>query len=106
MKSTVRLLIEISLLFGAALSFAYAQQTRGSAHTSVNTNDDSWTMTHRDNDREMRIRIKGKAEFTDDYSDIRTLSPGGSVRVEETRGGVNRRYEIESDASGNLRRSY
>src|ERR1051326_5989625 len=92
----------LALLFGVVSPFACAQQTRGSVHTSVNADDDSWTMIQRDDDHELRIRIKGKAEFNDEYNDHETLSPGGSLRVEETRGSVNRRYEIDSDSGGNL----
>jgi len=107
MKSQMKMLSVLTLLLVAAGSFAYAQQTRGtSVRTSVEGDNYTWVMNHRDDNRELRIRIKGQAEFNDDYSDVRTLSPGGSVRVEERIGSVNRRYEIESDAGGNLRRSY
>jgi hypothetical protein len=107
MKSPMKMWIVFTLLFGATVSFAYAQQTRGSSvQTSVDTDNYTWMMNHRDDGHELRIRIKGKAEFNDDYSDIRTLSPGGSVRIEQTIGSVNKRYEIESDSGGNLRRSY
>lgn len=106
MRTKMKMLIALMLLLSAAISLTYAQQTRSSSSTSVNSDDSTWTITHRDDDRELKIRIKGKAEFTDDYSDIKTLSPRGSVRVEETVNSVNRRYEIESDSGGNLRRSY
>src|SRR5436190_23055772 len=106
MKDKLNLLIVYALLLGVAPTFVYAQQTRKSEHISVNSNDETWTMNRRDGDNELRVRIKGKAEFTDDYSDLKTLSPNGSFRLEETRGGVNRRFEIETDAQGNQRRAY
>jgi uncharacterized protein YeeX (DUF496 family) len=102
----IRLSIFALFLFSVALTVAFAQQSRSSVHTSVNSNEESWTMTQRDDNRDLRIRIKGKAEFNDDYSDVKLLSPNGSVRVEETRGSVSRRFEIESDSGGNQRRSY
>src|SRR5262245_19340702 len=101
MKGRTNALIVFALLaVGVAASFA--QQTR----TSVHVDDNEWMMNRREDGRELRIRIKGKPEFTDDYSDIKSLSAGGHVRVEETRGSVSRRFEIEPDAGGNLRRSY
>lgn len=101
MKSKMNVLIVFALLaVGVAASFA--QQTR----TSIHVDDNEWMMNRREDDRELRIRIKGKPEFTDDYGDIKSLSAGGYVRVEETRGSVRRRFEIASDASGSVRRSY
>lgn len=100
------LIVFALLLLGVAMVFVQAQQTRSSTRTSVSDENNEWMMNHRDDGRELRIRIKGKPEFTDDYSDIKTLSPRGFARVEETRGSVSRRWEIESDANGNLRRSY
>jgi hypothetical protein len=94
------LIVFALLAVGVAASFA--QQTR----TSMRVDDNEWMMNRREDGRELRIRIKGKPEFTDDYSDIKSLSAGGYVRVEETRGSVSRRFEIASDAGGNLRRSY
>src|SRR5262249_22009636 len=107
MKGKMIALIVFPLaLSGVAMVFVKAQQTRSSSRVSVSDDNFEWVVNHRDDGRELRIRVKGKPEFTDDYSDIKALSPRGSVRVEETRGSVSRRLEIESDADGNLRRSY
>src|SRR5262245_8208443 len=106
MKDKLITLIVFALLLSGAASLAYAQQTRKSEHISVHNDENTWEMNRRDDNQELRIRIKGKAEFTDDYSDIKALSPNGSLRVEETRGAITRRFEIETDAGGNQRRSY
>src|SRR5215470_15186344 len=107
MKGKMIALIVFPLaLLGVAMVFVKAQQTRSSTRVSVNDGNDEWVMNHRDDGGELRIRIKGKPEFTDDYSDIKSLPPRGSARVEETRGSVSRRWEVESDADGSLRRSY
>ena len=106
MKDKLITLIVFALLLTGAVSLAYAQQTRKSQHISVHTDDSTWEMNRRDDDQDLRIRIKGKAEFTDDYRDIKALSPNGSFRAEETRGAITRRFEIETDASGNQRRTY
>ncbi|HKQ74356.1 MAG TPA: hypothetical protein VJ810_11750 [Blastocatellia bacterium] len=107
MKCRMMALVVFSLpALGVGIAFANMQQPRSSTHVSVTDGNFEWTMNHRDDGGELRIRVKGKPEFTDDYSDIKTLPPRGSVRVEETRGSVSRRWEVESDANGNLRRSY
>ncbi len=106
MKNKLMALIAFALLLGVAPLFAYAQQTRKSEHISVDSDNYSWVMNRHDNDQDLRIRIKGKAEFTDDYSDLKTLSPNGLFRIEETRGSISRRFEIETDGNGNQRRAY
>src|SRR5215475_7440843 len=104
-KIIAQIVFPLSLLV-AAIVFVQAQQTRSSTRVSASDDNYEWVMNHRDDGRELRIRVKGKPEFTDDYSDIKTLPARGSARVEETRGSVSRRWEVESDADGNLRRSY
>src|SRR6267378_2704159 len=54
----------------------------------------------------MRVEIRGKAEFTEDYKDIRDISEGGYVRIEEDRNGQSRRYEVRPAAGGQLQRNY
>src|ERR1051325_2267905 len=53
----------------------------------------------------MRVDIEGKPEFTDDYTDVRDVSEGGYVRIEEDRNGQSRRYEVRR-AGGELQRFY
>jgi hypothetical protein len=107
MKDKLNMLIILAvLLLGVAPSLSYAQKTRSSTHISVDTDNYSWVVNRRDDNQELRIRIKGQAEFNDDYSDLRTLAPNGLFRIEETRAGVSRRFEIETDGQGNQRRSY
>lgn len=61
---------------------------------------------HSDNGERFRMEIRGKAEFNDDYTDIRSVSEGGYVRIEEDRNGQSRRFEVRPDATGQLRRLY
>jgi len=64
------------------------------------------TWEHTDDGQKMRVQIRGKAEFTEDYTDIRDVSEGGYVRIEEDRGGLSRRYEVRREANGQLQRLY
>jgi hypothetical protein len=53
-----------------------------------------------------RVEIHGKAEFADDYTDVRGVSEGGFVRIEEDRNGQSRRLEIRRDPGQQLVRTY
>lgn len=61
---------------------------------------------HSDNGERFRMEIRGKAQFNDDYTDIRSVSEGGYVRIEEDRNGQSRRFEVRPDAAGQLQRIY
>ena len=60
-------------------------------------NDDGWRR---------RVAINGKAEFTEDYSDVSDVTAGSSVRIEEELGGNLRRLEVRRDENGALVRTY
>src|SRR4051794_4656662 len=61
---------------------------------------------HSDDGERFRLEIDGKAEFNDDYTDIRSISQGGYVRIEEDHKGTSRRFEIRPTSDGQLQRSY
>lgn len=42
----------------------------------------------------LNVRTKGQVEFTDDDSDVKSVSPGGYVSIEERRGWTTRKYEV------------
>lgn len=101
MKKKIKLAITMAVLAGAALPVLAE-----TARYTVNNNDQEWTITQSENGREFNLRIKGKPEFTDDYSDLKSLSPGGSVTIEEKTASVARKLEIIPGPDGNLQRSY
>lgn len=101
MKQKINLGITIVVLGCAALPML-AETT---SHT-IDTNESEWTVTQSDNGREFHLRIKGKPEFTDDYSDLKSLSAGGSVTIEEKTASVTRKLEIIPAADGKLQRTY
>jgi hypothetical protein len=100
MKQKINVAIAMVVL-GCALPLI-AETSR---HT-VDTSENEWTISHSDNGREFNLRIKGKPEFTDDYADLKSLSAGGSVMIEEKTGSVTRKLEITPRADGKLQRSY
>ncbi|HUJ22242.1 MAG TPA: M56 family metallopeptidase [Bryobacteraceae bacterium] len=42
----------------------------------------------------LNVKTKGQIEFTDDDSDVKSVSPGGSISIEERRGWTTRKYEV------------
>ncbi|HZM99858.1 MAG TPA: hypothetical protein VFB70_10720, partial [Pyrinomonadaceae bacterium] len=53
---------------------AYAQQ---SAQKSGDESQSTMRWEHSDDGLRRRLEIRGKAEFTDDYTDIKSVSEGG-----------------------------
>jgi hypothetical protein len=100
MKQKIKLAIAMVVLGCAALP-CLAETSR-----TVDTNENEWTISHSDNGREFNLRIKGKPEFTDDYSDLKSVSAGGSVTIEERTPSLTRKLEITPGADGKLQHSY
>jgi beta-lactamase regulating signal transducer with metallopeptidase domain len=42
----------------------------------------------------LNIRTEGQIEFTDDDADVKSVSPGGYLNIEERRGWTTRKYEV------------
>jgi beta-lactamase regulating signal transducer with metallopeptidase domain len=74
---------------------AWSQE--GETHMEVTTRN-GWTS--------LTIKIDGTVEFTDDDTDVKSLSPSGYFRLQD--GGLlsKRSYEVRADSAGNLARSY
>jgi bla regulator protein blaR1 len=101
-------LISLSLSLICALTFATGAQTKSSSkseRTSGNQEDNTWNWHHNDNAVDLRVTIRGKVEFADDYSDVKSISDGGNIRVKDDRGGTVRKFEASEDR-GSIKRSY
>lgn len=96
-SSKAIVLCMFALLLQSAAVRAQTQTSKTDSHTTWQWIDGSWKKS---------LEIRGRAEFTDDYTDIKTVSEGGSVRIEETQGGTTRRLEVAAAADGQLRRTY
>lgn len=96
--------ILLALVLGAA-SFGILKAT--SSHAQKRTEETRSTMRweHSDDGLKFRVEIQGKAEFNENYTDIRDVSDGGFVRIEEDRNGQSRRYEVRRTGE-QLRRLY
>ena len=74
-------------------------------HTSIRTEDDQWTWQEKDDDKRLEVTIRGHVEFADDYSDIKSISDGGWIKVIDESGGMSRKFEATATAAG-LQRAY
>lgn len=76
-----------------------------SERTSLHQESSSWNWHRNDDSEELQVTIRGKVEFTDDYSDIQSISDGGDIRIKHNRHGVVRKFEAASEA-GSIKRAY
>src|ERR1044072_9126754 len=76
------------------------------AQTSRDENISITRWEHSDDNLRPRLEIRGKAEFTDDYTDVKDVSVGGWVIIEERRDGQSSVYEVRRDPAGQLTRSF
>jgi hypothetical protein len=76
---------------------AVASQESGDSHvqTIISNGRTSLSMT-----------VHGTIEFTDDDTDVKSISPNGSFWLEEDGFPSKRAYEVRADSAGNLTRSY
>ncbi|MFY9573524.1 MAG: hypothetical protein WAV20_19170 [Blastocatellia bacterium] len=102
------ILITVSVL--CAVAFAGYAQTKSttsskSERTSITQENSNWNWRHNDRDVDLQVTIRGRVEFTEDYSDIKSIPDGGEIRVKDDRGGVVRKFVATSDG-GSIKRSY
>jgi len=76
------------------------------AQKSRDENQSTTTWIQQDGGEKRRLEIRGKAEFSDDYTDITSVSEGGWVIVEEVHRGQSRRYEVRRDGAGQITRAF
>ena len=79
-------------------------QTNAQTVKSQTQHTSRWEWT--DDGWRKRVEIRGKAEFTEDYSDVSALSEGGSLRIEEDHDGEFRRLDVTRADNGQLVREY
>ena len=74
-----------------------ASEQNGNSHVQMTTRN-GWTS--------LNLTVDGTVEFTDDDTDVKSLSPNGRFRIGD--GGLlsKRAYEVRADGTGKLTRSY
>ena len=89
----------VALLMSSPTAALYAQKSR-------DENQSTTTWIIQDDGEKHRLEIRGKAEFSADYTDITSVSQGGWVIVEEIQNGQSRRYEVRRDGAGQITRTF
>jgi beta-lactamase regulating signal transducer with metallopeptidase domain len=73
---------------------------------SQQSDDSHVHITTRNGWSSLSITMDGTAEFTDDDTDVKSLSTNGRFRLEDGGFLSKRTYEVRADSAGNLTRSY
>jgi hypothetical protein len=70
----------------------------------------TWSATRSENGKTLKVQVKGRIEFTDDDSDLKTLEPGGRFSVETSNGWFSwftaSRFEATAAKDGSITRTY
>jgi beta-lactamase regulating signal transducer with metallopeptidase domain len=66
----------------------------------------SGNFTWSNNGEKLQVNYEGTFEFTDDDTDVRSLSSGGHLKIREVRMGRDRTIEFRADTSGNIERRF
>src|SRR5215213_2802869 len=88
-----------ALLIASPLPSLQAQKSREETQSKT-------TWIQQDGEQKRLLEIRGKAEFTDDYTDIQSVSEGGWVIVEERTDRQWFRYEVRRDPAGQITRAF
>jgi hypothetical protein len=75
-----------------------------SSSITSNNGRQSWTVKLKGGVCSVDFRLEGKAQFTDGFTDIASLSPDGSFKLDVTDDGVRRQLEIEPSRDGLVRK--
>jgi hypothetical protein len=77
-------------------------------NSSLQKEDERSTLvwSHKDNGVLVEIRVEGQVVFTDDYTDIKSVSEDGLFQARDERGGVARKLRVVRGDDGGVKRSY
>jgi len=86
---------------------AYILADGGIDGTTITQHDNrTVTVTWSDGSDKLSVSTEGEVEFTEDDRDIKSISPGGFLSIEERRGRVRRELEVEAGPDGKLEYGY
>src|SRR5687768_16578523 len=95
--SKLVLLMLVAFLISSGQTVAQTPEVQKRSRVTWEWSDDGW---------KRRLEIQGKAEFTEDYSDVSSVTEGSVVRIEEDQHGQSRKLQVTRDAGGQLSRRY
>jgi len=88
-----------AVLIAAPLPGFYAQKSKDETESKM-------TWIQQDGEQKRLLEVRGKAEFNDDYTDIKSVTAGGWVIVEERTDRQWFRYEVRRDPAGEITRAF
>jgi len=91
----------VALLISSPVPSLHAQTSRTETKSVTR-----WEYSDTDVGLKRRLETRGTLEFNDDYTDVKNISEGGWVIIEEHRDRQSFRYEVRHDASGQLTRMF
>ena len=92
--------------FVAPLNSVANAVTLAQTATSIKRSDNEWTWISKNNGRGIEVKVRGRVEFNEDYTDVTGMSSDGRLQIKDSRSGIERRLEIRRGNSGRLDRSY
>jgi beta-lactamase regulating signal transducer with metallopeptidase domain len=98
----------VSTVTSASDTNLFCSRGVSSSSSSMNEDDDhnrSWTVKITGSGCKVDMRVEGKVEFTDDFTDVRSISNGGFFRLDATDHGVRHQLEIQP-RNGALERTW
>ena len=106
-------LLAFNLSFAVVDGHAFTYQTSISVskdgnHTTrvVKQNNESYTYKSSDTFTSFEVKSKGDIKITDDDRDVKSITPGGYLKIYKKTFGNKRALVIESNASGQLDKQY
>lgn len=99
-QNLLRTGIHCSLLILAILLLNAAAQSQPKSERS------NWNWIESDGGREINVKVEGKVEFNDDYSDVAAIPADGALRIHDSRGPRAFTLAITRGPDGEIRRTY
>ena len=89
-----------------AILMIWATVVAGGQKTETHTSRSNWNWIQVDGDQKIEVKVEGKVEFNDDYSDVTRIPDTGSLKIFDSRGPRRFHLLMLRGADGALNRDY
>lgn len=87
-----------------ACALAASLLVAGAARAQESRNN--WTWNHSDDGKSIEVKVEGRVEFNEDYSDVASIPSDGALRITDSRTSDTLRLFVTRSADGRLQRDY
>lgn len=98
MKRTIYQALKVGVALGVLTLWITALKSLGAGRTT--------TLQWNDDHQSFKFVVHGEVHFTDDEADVKSVSPEGSLLIEQKNAYGRHRFEARPEADGGVRRSY